>query len=243
MLKEKMKSKMKEREFILEGKKVIDILQADYIDRKTIYEFIKKLGVKTYGTILDFGCGEKPYEILFNSDKYIGVDIKESGHDDSDKHEDYYYDGKQLPFQDNTFDFIISTQVFEHVQYLDIVIKELYRVLKPNGKIIITVPMAEEEHEIPYDFRRFTQYGIIEFMVQNGFDIISSGKLNNFKYSMKILKIAQKSAKQRYSPSVFNKLNMWIYVIFANLSRLLFNDNIVTDNEIFSNKVWIECKK
>ena len=50
------------------------------------------------------------------------------------------YDGKKLPYKDNSLDGIISTEVFEHVNNRDSFIKELNRVLKPGGKLIITAP-------------------------------------------------------------------------------------------------------
>ena len=50
------------------------------------------------------------------------------------------YDGKTLPFKDNSFDGIISNEVFEHVDNRQTFVKELHRVLKPHGKLIITTP-------------------------------------------------------------------------------------------------------
>jgi ubiquinone/menaquinone biosynthesis C-methylase UbiE len=48
--------------------------------------------------------------------------------------------GERLPFENNSFDFIISHQVFEHVQKIEEVMSECYRTLKPNGRLLVTFP-------------------------------------------------------------------------------------------------------
>ena len=85
------------------------------------------------GRLLDFGCGNKPYECLFQCEEYIGCDIYESGHNSNDKKVDVFYDGHTLPFNSESFDTILITQVLEHVQNFDEIFKELVRVLKKNG--------------------------------------------------------------------------------------------------------------
>jgi ubiquinone/menaquinone biosynthesis C-methylase UbiE len=81
---------------------------------------------------MDFGCGKKPYKEIFGFDEYIGVDIEVSGHDNTQHDIDVFWDGKSLPFADNTFDSILASEVFEHVFELDAVLDELRRVLKPG---------------------------------------------------------------------------------------------------------------
>ena len=146
------------------------------------------------GKLLDFGCGSKPYEKLFkNLNNYVGVEV--SGNKKNLK-SDVYYNGIVLPFADNTFDSVLCAEVFEHVEQLDDVIIELYRVLKPGGRMIVTTPFMCVEHEMPYDFRRFTLNGLINFMKKNNFKILKSQKLlNNFHV-------------------FFQTLNFYIYKVF-----------------------------
>ena len=47
---------------------------------------------------------------------------------------------KKLPFKSNTFDFILSSEVIEHLKNTDHFLSEIYRVLKPNGKFLISTP-------------------------------------------------------------------------------------------------------
>ena len=129
------------------------------------------------GEILDFGCGNKPYRSLFNHvERYIGVDVENEGHNHVNEDIDIFYDGRTLPFEDNSFDGVLSNEVFEHVPDLDFCLAELHRVLKPQGQMLVTVPFVCFEHEMPFDFRRFTQGGLVTLLEKNGFDIVSSEK-------------------------------------------------------------------
>ena len=106
------------------------------------------------------GCGSKPYENLFvHADKYIGCDVEVSGHNHSDSKIDYFFDGKKLPFSDGTFDAVVSFEVFEHVFNLPEILTEINRVTKEKGTLLISIPFAYGEHEIPYDFARYTSFG------------------------------------------------------------------------------------
>ena len=151
-----------------------------YFIRKGLLDGIKKNGHYMTGVMMDFGCADSPYRQFFNVEKYIGLDIAESGHDHSRGEVDVLYDGKKLPFEDNTFDSILSTEVFEHIFNIEEVLGELYRVLKPGGNILLTVPFVWEEHEVPYDFGRYTSFGLYHLLTKNGFKIIKQEKSTNY---------------------------------------------------------------
>ena len=132
------------------------------------------------GKLLDFGCGRKPYKHLFSFDEYIGLDIVESGHNHEDEEIDVYYDGTKIPFDRNYFDCVFASEVFEHVFNIDEVLKEINRVCKQNGHLLITVPFVWDEHEIPYDFERYTSYGIKHLLEKHGFEIVNLMKTTNY---------------------------------------------------------------
>jgi SAM-dependent methyltransferase len=132
------------------------------------------------GRLLDFGCGSKPYKNLLDVQNYIGVDIEVSGHSHKDSQVDVYYDGKTLPFDDNHFDSIFSSEVFEHIFNLEQILNELYRVIKPSGYMLITLPFVWDEHEIPYDFARYTSFGIDHLLKKTGFEVIAIQKTTNY---------------------------------------------------------------
>ena len=142
-----------------------------YKTKKSVKKLIFNCNINNQHKWIDVGCGLMPYEKYFPKGSYIGVDVKESGAKDSMKNPDYYYDGLSLPFDSYSVDGVISTQVLEHVPNARKLIKEMNRIIKPNGSLILSIPFVWEEHEIPYDYTRFTSYGISEILNDTGFEI------------------------------------------------------------------------
>jgi SAM-dependent methyltransferase len=132
------------------------------------------------GRLLDFGCGSKPYKELFEVQEYIGLDIEVSGHSHRDEEIDVFYDGKTIPFEDNYFTSILSSEVFEHVFDLEPTLDELHRVLIPGGHMLITLPFVWNEHEIPFDFARYSSFGIEHLLRKAGFELVSTKKTTNY---------------------------------------------------------------
>jgi SAM-dependent methyltransferase len=162
-------------EFI--SKRINFFISSVYIARSSLLKAIKKNAKEINGRVLDFGCGSKPYESIFtNAIDYIGLDIKSSGHNHIYSKVDFFYDGKTLPFPDNNFDVVVCFEVFEHVFNLEELLIEINRVLKKDGKLLISIPFAWDEHEIPFDFARYTSFGIAHILSKNGFQVIELKK-------------------------------------------------------------------
>ncbi len=86
--------------------------------------------------ILDVGCGSGSYTINLcrNNNQIFGVDIKDYRKKEvKDKFKFLLYDGKTLPFEDNSFDVVCSFDVIEHIEDDEHFVKEMFRVLKKNG--------------------------------------------------------------------------------------------------------------
>lgn len=151
-----------------------------YFIRKGLLTAIKTNSPQLSGTMLDFGCGSKPYKSLIKVDKYIGLDFENPGHDHSKEQIDVYYDGKKIPFTDNYFDSILCSEVFEHIFNLDDTLRELNRVLKTGGKMLVTCPFVWGEHETPYDYARYTRFALTNMLEGSGFHVLSFEKQGNF---------------------------------------------------------------
>jgi SAM-dependent methyltransferase len=75
-----------------------------------------------------------------------------------------------LPFDDEAFDVVLSTQVLEHVPDPSQVFAESVRVLKRGGRLVLTVPGVWPTHEAPHDYWRFTRHGLKRLLVEHGID-------------------------------------------------------------------------
>lgn len=144
-----------------------------FFARRELVKNIAKCSSILSGKLLDVGCGRKPYKrILRNVTEYIGMDIENPGHDHSEEDIDVFYDGKTFPFPDSHFDSLLTNQVFEHVFNPSEFLSEINRVLKPNGHLLLTVPFIWDEHEQPFDYGRYSSFGIKHVLEQNGFRIL-----------------------------------------------------------------------
>src|SRR5688572_4155405 len=78
------------------------ILNPFYFIRRALYLNIRKTAPTLSGRLLDFGCGRKPYENLFNVSQYIGIDMEQTGHEHTLSKIDVFYDGKNIPFENES---------------------------------------------------------------------------------------------------------------------------------------------
>jgi SAM-dependent methyltransferase len=155
-------------------------INPSYFIRKGLYKSILENAGQLKGKLLDIGCGSKPYKNLFRVNLYIGLDIKNSSHSHTDESIDVYYNGRSFPFKDEQFDSAFSSEVFEHIFELDEVLREINRVMKKNGLALFSVPFVWDEHEIPFDFGRYTEFGIRYLLEKNDFNILEIKKDTNF---------------------------------------------------------------
>ena len=148
------------------------VINPFYFTRKRLLKCLSNFASSLSGRLLDFGCGSKPYKSLFTEVfEYVGVDVENDGHNHDTEDVDFYYDGMTLPFEKEIFDSILCSEVLEHVPDLDVTLNELNRVLVLGGKLLITVPFVWPEHELPFDFRRFTVNGLSQVIKDHGFEI------------------------------------------------------------------------
>lgn len=93
--------------------------------------------------LLDIGCGTKATFLRYVSpriQKGVGVDFKVDPFESENLTVSQLRFSGQLPFPDDTFDVVTMLAVLEHIEYEAAMVKEIYRVLVPGGKLILTVP-------------------------------------------------------------------------------------------------------
>jgi len=197
-----------------------------YFIRRDIFLNIKSISNHIKWNILDVWCWSKPYEkLFFNSNKYIWIDLKESWHDHSlEKEDKIFYDWKSIPFDNNSFDSIVSFEVLEHVFEPDDFIIEIRRVLKKWGYLLLTVPFIWDEHEVPYDYWRYTSFWLKSILKKHWFEIILEKKmLTDLSF-------------------LFQLLNTYIYkILIKKLPRIIALPSIMFLS-LISNILWLFWK-
>lgn len=196
------------------------------------------------GKLLDIGCGNKPYYSFFKGlvTEYTGCDIVQS----SDNVVDQLCPADALSFRDADFDTVFSTQVIEHVVNHQEMLKEACRVLKKNGVAIFTAPFCWELHEEPYDFFRFTKYGLKDIFEKNGLEIVkiksNGGKwaalfqiaLNTFYSTRKYNTFRSRLIKFLFVRLkfvvVYNKFSIW-------LDSRFFDDTLTLNYIVVAKKI------
>ena len=213
-----------------------------YIGRRGLYKAISGLASGISGRVLDFGCGSKPYEQLFaHTSEYVGVDLEVTGHNHSDSKIDVFYDGEMLPFPDVRFDAVVSFEVFEHVFNLPEIVREINRVTCDSGHLLISIPFAWNEHEVPYDFARYTSFGITHVLKEGGYEVLELRKTTTFLEALGQLFISYLTflnPRSRFLRNLFQ-----LFVIFpATMTVLILNAALPKRYEYFSNSVILARK-
>ncbi|OAV71618.1 hypothetical protein Barb4_00541 [Bacteroidales bacterium Barb4] len=215
-----------------------------YLIRKGMPKKIIEYSSDFTGKMLDFGCGHKPYQSIFlHVEEYIGVDFENEGHIHQKEQIDVFYDGKSLPFPDNYFDCAICTEVLEHVFDMDSSLILLKRVLKKDARIILTVPFVWPEHEMPFDFRRFTIGGLTQKLEKHGFEIIKAHKNGNYISVIVQLQIMFLH-HLLFTRNVY--LNLIINAVFIfpfTLAGIIFSSMSLKRKELYFNTIILASKK
>ena len=205
--------------------------------RYAYFQNIKKIIPLLSGKMLDFGCGRKPFENLFTVEQYTGVDIESSGHDHENSKVDVYYDGKHLPFQNNSFDSLFCAEVLEHIFNPDEILPELTRVLKPGAKALFTIPFCWNEHETPFDFARYSSFGIKYLLEKHGFMILEQKKSGNFarvnfqNWALYFFELFKKWGNAGYIISLFFivpiNITGFVFLLLMPVNKTLYFTNII----------------
>ena len=139
-----------------------------FVGKRLLKQVFSRLGLpRMKGTVLDVGSGREPFSAMLGALKVVTLD----------------YDAKRgpmsvgsctaLPFKDSAFDSVICTEVLEHVSEPGEALSEMQRVMKPGSQIYLTAPMTWCLHYEPYDFYRYTKYGLRHLMEKSGFKVIT----------------------------------------------------------------------
>lgn len=106
----------------------------------------------TTGLVLDIGAGGMNQDASFPNRTTFDIDPGRNPSIVGDIH--------KMPFADGSFDTILCTEVFEHLHSPEIAVREMLRVLRPGGTLLLTTRFLFPVHDAPHDYYRYTVYGL-----------------------------------------------------------------------------------
>ena len=132
------------------------------------------------GVLVDIGCGNKPYKELLKPyiKSHIGLDHKDSFHSNTEV--DIFGTAYDIPVDNDYADSALCSAVLEHLEEPQKALEECYRILKPNGVAIYTIPFIWHIHEEPRDFFRYSNFGIEYLFQKTGFEIEHLDAMSGF---------------------------------------------------------------
>lgn len=214
-----------------------------YFARKELRCEMARFAPMMHGRLLDVGCGKKPYRILFSSaSEYAGLEI-DTPENRITKHADYFYDGNAFPFDDASYDGIICNQVLEHVFNPEQFLGEVLRILKPGGNLLLTVPFVWDEHEQPWDYARYSSFGLKSLLERAGFVVIEQRKTNADARVLFQLVNAYLFKVLRTSNRVVNLLVCMIVMAPFTLLGIMFGKILPANPDLYLDQVVLARRR
>jgi SAM-dependent methyltransferase len=195
-----------------------------HITRSALYHHVRELAPKVNGDVLDFGCGSKPYAELFSAAaSYTGVDIAISGHDHRQSQVDHFYDGQTLPFEAQRYDAVVSFETLEHIFNPTRILCEINRVTRDGGQLLLSVPFVWDEHEVPYDFARYTSFGLRHVLESAGYEVLELRKSTTYVLTVAQMAIAYLHQHVFARRGVLRHLCQLLFIFPLSVTAYLLN--------------------
>ena len=124
--------------------------------------------------VLDASAGTRPYAPLFHRQRYESCDVPGGFYEAKHDFECFLH---AIPRAEGSYDGVILTQVLEHVPEPDAVLRELARVTKTGGRLLLSVPLNGPLHGEPWHFYQFTHHGLNESARRTGWNMVRCEKV------------------------------------------------------------------
>lgn len=206
------------------------------ITRKNLEKFLKQYA--TDKRTLDIGSGGSSYQRFFPNRLTVDIDPARSPEIVADAH--------ALPFEDNEFESVLCTEVLEHVKDPFQVEREIRRVTKVGGTLILSTRFVFPLHDTPHDHWRYTKYGLREIFKE--WEIIEIREETK-TFSTVAALLQRISFQTELRGGKFSKVLLLCFVwFFDHLNWLIKKEygNIqrsVEENTILTTGYYIACRK
>ena len=136
-------------------------------ERVLLRKHLSELMPSNFESVLDVGGGDgNRYRNMFKGVRYICLDY------DSELKPDVVASADNMPFENGEFELVFSSQMLEHVLHPRDCLLEMNRVLQDGKFLIITIPQTNELHSEPYDYWRFTCFGMKQLLMESNFELV-----------------------------------------------------------------------
>lgn len=189
--------------------------------RQGLYEFLG-LEFSRFNAgdkVLTIGSGGEINRLLYqyaekNSFVITSFDI------DNHRQPDIQGDICSYDFGDTTFDHVVICEVLEHVHSPHLAIRNIFKILKSGGHLILTTPFLLPIHEAPFDYYRFTKYGLMHLL--QDFEQITIKERNNYFEAIDVLYMRILQTNHPRTRFVSWIVLPWVYYIGRIRSKLLY---------------------
>lgn len=149
------------------------IFDPHFLGRHYFNRNLREVAAAAAGRLVDVGCGQKPFRSFLSPRRYVGVDLPHfsGGMADAAPAADVYADGGSLPFREGSVDTVTAFQILEHTPDPCRILAEARRILRPGGRIIVSVPQSYPMHGVPHDYYRYTEHGLRHLLERAGFAV------------------------------------------------------------------------
>lgn len=193
--------------------------------------------------LLDLGCGARPYLKVYEPyfEKTLGADLPDTYFEHY--RVDIFCTATDIPLENESVDVLFCSEVLHDISQPEVMMKEVNRIIKPNGKIILSAPFVTPICDGIYDHYRYTKYGLEFLFKQQNFTNIKITEVGNLfaviiqlaiKPQLRVWNRIAKLLRLRIIYSVWNPfiflfvfLPQAIYILFYKLSKKIkFLDKI-----------------
>jgi SAM-dependent methyltransferase len=190
------------------------------LSRKNLYEYTSEilLGIPEGARVLNVGSGGQIESLLMKharNQKFevISLDI------DPKRHPDIVGDICNVNFNDKSFDYVVMCEVLEHVHSPHVAIENIHQMLKTGGGVIMSTPFMLPMHDRPYDYFRYTRYGL-ELLLKK-FQDVKIRERNSYFEAIDVLWVRLWQTNVSSAKILCYFIIPWIYIIKKPATWLL----------------------
>ena len=209
------------------------------LSRKGLYEFLASAyeQIPHQATVLTIGAGGGVNSLL--AEYAIKHNLTVRSFDiDADRKPDIVGDICTHDFGTQKFDCIIMSEVLEHVHAPHLAIETIYHALTENGRLILTTPFAFPLHDRPYDYFRYTKYGLAHLL--QSFENVSIQARNSYFDAIDVLWVRlwrEEHQEARLAAYIIIPIVYYLKRPFTwLLSKLIKADGLTTGYVVIANK-------